>query len=435
MKAISDVIACVVDHGLFLPLAIELTKHYKRVLYQNAASVDGFPTLNKCIIGDGIDGLDIIRLPEDHWDYKDEIDLYVFPDLYHGGEQLELASQGKAVWGSRHGDRMEVYRGRFLDALMEAGLDVADHEVITGISKLRDFLRTRVDEYVKISTFRGTMETFHWRDWEHDEDWLDHMAVKLGPAKELLNFYVFHAIETDIEIGLDTYCVDGKFPTHMVVGYEYKDKGYFGAVMPQDEVPKQLKEASIAFQKELLSESYRNFISIEVRIKGDKFYFIDPTRRMPCPAGGSQLKFYSNLGEIIFCGAQGVMAEPEMRAVYACECVMTAKGVKDGWTCIEFPEALKDSVICGSSCEIDGRTCWPPDDSHGEEVGWLVHTGSTPKSTIQGMLDKAALLPDGVTAATESLAQLLKEVETGHEAGVPFTADPLPEPSIVLENT
>lgn len=434
MKELSEVTACVLDHGLFPHLAVELAKSCKRVLYQNLAAVDAFPTLNKCIIGWGHENIEPILLPEDHWDYKNEIDLYVFPDLYHGGEQRELESQGKAVWGTRHGDRLEVFRGRFLKALGDAGLEVAPHSIIVGLSDLREHLMTNEDQYVKISRYRGTMETFHWRDQDHDAGWLDFMAVKLGPAQELIVFYVFPAIDTDIEIGGDTYCVDGQYPEMMVAGYEHKDKGYFGSVLAANEMPQQLQSVNAAFSAELADHHYRNLISSEVRIKGDKFYFIDPTRRFPCPASGSQLKLIKNLSDVIWHGANGILLQPEWNAHFAAECVITAKGDKTCWSVIDFPEDLRDWVMCGGSCQIDGRTCWPPDESHGEEVGWLVNIGETPKAAIQGMLDKAALLPDGVSAATDSLADLLKEVETGQEEGIAFTKKPLPEPAIVIEN-
>ena len=34
------------------------------------------------------------------WSVKDEVDLWVFPDLQYAGLQLELESQGAAVWGA-----------------------------------------------------------------------------------------------------------------------------------------------------------------------------------------------------------------------------------------------------------------------------------------------------------------------------------------------
>lgn len=432
MKSVSEVTACVIDHGLNLPLALELSKSFAHVFYLNSSWIDAFPMLQKCIIGDGYPNLEVI---DDHWPFKGDIDLYVFPDLYHAGEQEELESQGKAVWGSRSGDQMEIYRPRFLAALDKAGLQVPPFEKVIGLTKLREYLRDKEDCYIKISKYRGTIETQHWRNWAHDEGILDEWAVELGPAKDLLPFLVFEAIDTDIECGLDTYSIDGHWVQDQIVGYEWKDKGYFGAVTPIDKTPWQLASIAVSFTEELREHRYRNFISSEVRIKDDDFYFIDPTRRCPWPATGSQLKLYKNLGEIIWHGAQGELVQPDMAAKFSCECVLTSKGDPRSWKIAEFPDDLKEWVMCGRSCLIDNRVCWPPNEVFGDMVGWLVNIADTPKDCVSGLLDKAKMLPDGVSAATESLADLLKEIESGKDAGIPFTSKPLPEPSEVIDQT
>lgn len=419
------------DHGLFLPLAIELAKTAKRVIYYNAALVDAFPTLAKCVVGDGYPYVEVTDEP---FALLKEIDCAVFPDIYHSDVQLHLESLGIPVWGSREGDKLEIYRGRFLKALDEVGLEVPEHTTVNGLSALRGILSHMPEAYVKISRFRGTMETFHWRGMSQDEDWLHMMAVKLGPAKENMVFYVFAPIDTDIEVGMDTYCVDGSTPSEVVVGYEWKDKGYFGSVTSLALVPRPLWDVSAAFAPELQGHRYRNFISSEVRIKGDHFYFIDPTRRAGVPSGLSQFKLYANLPEIILGGAQGELVQPKVKALFSCECVMSAKGEKSCWTVVDFPDELRDSIGCGGSCQIDGRICWPPDDSGEHEIGWLHSMADTPKACIQAMLDKAAELPDGVTAATDSLADLLKEIESGKSQGVPFSSKPMPEPAVVVED-
>lgn len=435
-KPIEQITACVIDHGRYLGLAVELAKSFGKVFYYNAAAVDAFPTINKWTVADGFPNVEVIVPPDDHWDFKSEIDLYAFPDIYHGGEQLELASQGKLVWGSRHGDRTEILRGLFLKTLPDAGLGVPEHKVIHGLAALREELKDREDVYIKISRYRGTSETFHWRDWDHDESWLDEKAVELGPQKDEIIFYVFDKIETDIEVGMDTYSVDGNMPENVLVGYEWKDKGYFGAVTPFDAVPKPLSAVAFGYRQELANCQYRNFISSEVRIKGDEFYFIDPTRRMPCPASASQMKLYGNLPEIILAGAQGELVQPEMLGQFACECVVTTAGGKDAWKSIRLPESLEDWFVGQECCLVDGKLCWAPmHESHGEELGWLVNRANTPKDCIQGMLDKVAELPDGVTAATDSLVDLLKEIESGQEQGIPFTTKPLPEPAEVIDQT
>ncbi len=109
MKPVSEVTALVFDHGLFLPLAHRMAEECKRVLY-HTPSAKAFATLNEHLIGDGFED---IEWCEDIWKVKNEVDLWIFPDIQHSGLQLELESQGRAVWGSRNGDSLEINRQLF----------------------------------------------------------------------------------------------------------------------------------------------------------------------------------------------------------------------------------------------------------------------------------------------------------------------------------
>ena len=159
MKSVSEITACVIDHGLFLPLALKLAKTYKRVLYYTPWE-KGFPVIGDCIIGDGFDQIERCN---DFWPIKSEIDLFVCPDIQHSGLQLELESQGFAVWGSRNGDSLEINRSKFHRILDELGLEVPEHTEIRGLAALREYLSDKSDKYIKMSKFRGSFESFHWR--------------------------------------------------------------------------------------------------------------------------------------------------------------------------------------------------------------------------------------------------------------------------------
>lgn len=433
MKEPREVTACMVDNGLAIPLAQRLAPHFNRFIYY-APWVRAFPVLNERIIGDGFSSVERV---DDFWHAKNDVDLFIFPDIYRSGLQRELESQGKAVWGSRNADMLEIYRGLFLDTLKDVGLQVPQSVGIIGLTELRNHLRDREDVYVKISKFRGCMETFHWSDWRHDEGWLDMMDVKLGPAKDRLPFRVFDAIETDLELGGDTYCIDGRFPATMLNGLECKDKGYLGAVTPRAEMPEQLQDILDAFGPVLAKERMRNFWSMEVRVKGDDAYFIDPTPRLPCPAGGSEMDLIDNLPEVIWAGANGELVEPIWTAQFAAECVLTSKVSQHAWETVDFPAELRPHVKCGFCCEIDGRLCFPqlptmPGETRGEELGYLVATGDTIPDTIAEMKRLVAMLPDGVKACTESLYDLLKEAHSAEGEGIEFSDQQVPPPETAI---
>src|SRR5689334_1473842 len=110
MSDISSKTCLVFGHGLELPVAERLARDFKRVLYFSEWE-EGFSTINKAVIGDGIDNLERCY---DFWSVKNEIDLWCFPDIGHSGLQLELEKQGFRVWGSRKADQLETNRQLFL---------------------------------------------------------------------------------------------------------------------------------------------------------------------------------------------------------------------------------------------------------------------------------------------------------------------------------
>ena len=301
-RDISTLTVCVVDHGLGIPVAQRLARNgFGRVLY-HVPNDEGFPTINRCIIGENMDGIEKV---DGFWRIKNEIDCFVFPDMGWADLQLELESQGFPVWGSREGDTLEIYRQKFHKVLKRVGLEVAKFVPIRGLNALRKHLEDAEDKYIKISRFRGTMETHHWRSWDLDEGWLDVLAVKCGPAKELITFLVFDAIDTPLEVGGDTHGVDGKWPSLMLHADECKDHSILGVVTPRDEMPEKIQDVLNAFGPELEKYRYRNQWSMEIRILDDKGYFIDPCCRLGLPSTLSQMMLWGNWPEIVWAGQTG----------------------------------------------------------------------------------------------------------------------------------
>ena len=426
---IEDITCCMVDHGAYLPLAHKLAQSFKRVLYYTPWE-EAYPTVNKCCLGDGF--YEIERC-DDFWGAKGEIDLFVFPDILHGGLQEELRGQGFPVWGSGYGDSLETDRIKFLEALSESGLEIPKMVEVRGITNLRLHLTELEDKYIKISRFRGTMETYHWRDYGLDKGWLDGLAAKLGPLSDLIRFLVFDAIDTDIEIGCDTYCIDGEFPSHMMEAYEWKDKSAFGALKPRKETAECIQSVLEAFGPVLGGYSYRNYFSMEIRVKEDKFYFLDPCCRGPLPMSWSQAELYGNLPEIIWAGAHGEMVNPEPTNLFCCECILTCGGNRKLWSIIRVPEELQDAMKISDCCQAEEILGRPPDEHGNQDVGWLVATGNTPRETLEKQLEQAKLLPDGISAATESLADLLREIGEAEAQGMEFSTFPTPKPQESVE--
>jgi len=428
-KEISQATVMVVDHGLFIPVARRLAKSFNRVLY-HVPNEEGFPTINKCIIGDGYPD---IEKCEDIWDVKKDVDLFVFPDIGFSGLQLELESQGFPVWGSRRADSLEVHRQLFHKVLGEVDLPVPKFKVLEGWTKLREHLKDAENKYLKISKFRGSLETTYWRSWELDEGLLDVLAVRFGPAKELIPFMVFDAIETDIEIGSDTYCVDGLWPSLMLNGIEHKDKGYLAAVTAKEDMPEPLLAVLDAFGPVLKKYRCRNQWSTEVRVKDGIGYFTDPTPRGGLPSTSSQLALWENFPEIVWAGAHGELVDPIPAAKYSAEAMISGKTAKEQWPAVEIPEELEAYVNFANCCMIDGRYVFPHGgDKDENDLGWLVATGDTIQETIDNLKEKADLLPDGLSAATDALVDLLVEAHKAEKEDIEFGEQRIPKPETAL---
>jgi hypothetical protein len=427
MKPTSEVICCVVDHGLFLPIALKLAEQMGKVYYWSPWD-DCAPKVEKGIIGDGFENLHRV---ESIWDIKSECDLFVFPDVGFAGLQKELVSQGYAVWGHHGADELETKRGLFLDTLEDVGMLVPDYDIVLGLTKLREFLKDKEDLWIKISRWRGDWETFHWRDWEHDEVTLDFYAYHFGPAKELIKFYVFKTIDTDIEDGIDTYCIDDQFPKTVMHGMECKDKSYLCSIQLMEDVDERVRIVPEKFGPVLGKYGYRGFFSCEVRIKDDDSNFIDPTCRAASPPSQVMTELFGNLGDIIWQGANGILVEPEPTAAFGVQALLTIDRSKDEWVVLDVPEEIRQWVKCGFACEIDGKICIPPHPLE-SMVGWLVATGDSIEEAIDNLKEYAGQLPDGVSCDVDSMAHLLKEAETAKEQGIELTEQEIPEPEVVL---
>lgn len=428
MKPTSKVVACFVDNGIFIPVARRLARDFKHVYYWSPCD-RAFPHLRERVIGDGFD--DIERI-ESIWDVKNRCDLFVFPDVGYASLQQELISQGFPVWGAREASSLEVNRGKFLDVLKTTSLPVPKYQTIKGLTNLRLVLKDVEDRYIKVSKIRGDFETFHWRSWREDESELDGYAVKFGPMKDQIMFYVFEPIETEIEDGVDTYCIDGQWPETIIHGMEAKDKAYLGTFQKFSELPDEVRIVNEAFSPILKQYGYRSRFSTEVRITPEgESYFIDPTCRFGSPPSQCETEMVGNWGDIVWHGAHGELVEMEQVAKFGVQALI--KVDRSSWQVMQLPDEVEQWCKFAFCCCVDGCVCIPPDENGVPEIGWLVAIGDTIEEAMDSLREHSEQLPDGVSCEFHALADLLKEVQTAEELGMEFTDQEIPEPASVVE--
>lgn len=381
MNNFSNKTCLMVDNGLFTALAEVLAKRFGKVLYYTPWE-GAFPKSNEILIGQGIPGVTRI---DSIWPVLDDVDLFVFPDIFHGPLQVYLARQGKRVWGGRLGENLEILRGLSKSWLRNAGLPVGPYRQIRGLDALREYLEGHPDQYVKVPRTRGDMETFHAPTYKLIEPRLDQLEHSLGAKKHIQEFIVESPIEPAIEVGYDGYTIDGQFPQTALYGVEVKDTAYLGQVVPYHELPAGAQEVNRKLSSMFRDWTYRGFFSSEIRIKGGKPYLIDPCCRMASPPGELYQVMITNLADVLWHGSVGELVEPEFENSWGAQVIMRSSWAEHNWTAIDFPASIRDNVKISYHTRIQGRSYFIPQPVEMAEFGSVVATGSSADDAIRNV--------------------------------------------------
>lgn len=376
----------VYDNGLYVHLAERLAQDFGRVFYYSTWE-QPFPRSNAIRIGDGIPGVTRIN---SIWPVIDQVDLFVFPDIFHGPLQVYLQKLGKRVWGSRLAENLEILRGLSKRWLKEAGLSVGPYRQIRGVARLKEYLKENEDQYVKINQTRGDMETFHAANYKLIEPRLNELEHSLGATASITDFVVESGIEAKAEVGYDGYTIDGKFPSLALFGVESKDAAYVGSVVPYRSLPPAVLEVNAKLRPLLDNFGYRGFFSSEIRVgKDGKNYLIDPCTRMASPPGELYCYMIENLADVLYEGADGVMVEPKFKDAWGAELVLKSDWAHENWQPIDYPKSLRDQVKLHYHTRIDGRDYFIPQAIGMSELGGVVACGSTADEAIKNVTKAA----------------------------------------------
>ncbi len=431
IKELSDVTACVIDYGVFFPVADRLAREIGTVYYHRPNG-EAFETVAQSCMGDGHQK---VHYTDDLWSIKKEIDVFVFPDCRDGGLQVELESQGFPVWGSKKVGKLEQMRGQWISKCDELGLPMPKTETIHGLTNLRNYLEQHEGEslFVKISRFRGDMETWETKDVHQVKNKLDYLATRFGPLQEAITFYVQKRVETKIESGSDSYNIWGQYPDEVIIGYEKKAESYFATVKKATDMPVEVWSCAESIKPLLEKSKYANFVSSEIRIGDNESYWLDPCFRCPSPAGEEQLEMYENFGEIVYRGAMGELVQPMWNAKFCGEAVISYCGDRDGWKSVVVPEEVRQWVKLYACAYSDGAFHFPPSQDP-DAIGCAVGLGNTPQKVLDHLKEIEQTMKDmPVELHIEPMASLFDEIELAEKKGIDFSPEPLPEPAAVLE--
>jgi hypothetical protein len=402
---------CVVDNGLFLEVAVTLARDFGKVLYYMPWQ-SGYPKSNVLLVGHGIPGITRI---DSFWPVIDDIDLFVFPDVYDGPLQEHLVSLGKRVWGSRYGEELELFRAESKKLLTKLGIDIGPWKLIKGITALREHLKKHQDQWIKISRTRGDFETFHAENYDLVKPKLDELEFNLGAKASIMEFIVEEAIPDAVEVAYDGFTIDGKFAKNATFGIEVKDKGLVTKTLKYDALPEQVRSVNDKLKGTLAEYRYRNFFAVEMRITKDGTpYVIDPCCRAGSPPSELMLELIRNWADIMWEGAEGTVVEPVFAAKWGAELLIISDWGDRNWQPLQFPKSIRSQVKLRYLTIIDGIPYVVPQASAHPEIGAVVATGDTMEAAIAEVTRLAEKVkgfyvdvhPEALEAATEQFEKL-----------------------------
>ena len=371
---------CVADKGAFQHVAVKLSKSFGRVLYWLQGEPP-FPESPRAMIGTGYKNMERITCP---WPYKDEIDLWVFPDVYNAGIAESLREEGRRVFSAGRAEELELDRLLLKEILKEVGLPVGPYKVIKGVDNLREYLQDKKDLYIKLSYFRGDFETFHHEDIALTDFWLDDLQHRLGIRKDEIEFIVESPIESACEVGRDDWNVYGRFPKYGGIGYEIKDQGIIEKVF--SEMPPIITHIDEKMRPIFEDYEYRGPYSNELRItKNGEAYLTDMTSRCGSPPSEGQTVLYTDesYGRAFWDVAEGRI--PQLEPVGECmaEIILRSPYHEKNQLPIKFPPELEPYVLLKNVAKKkDGFfVCIP--NGNGSFFGAVAGTGKTAESAIE----------------------------------------------------
>ncbi len=382
LKPLKDTIVCTSDYGSFLEVAIRLSRDVKKVYFCNPSWQHSYPRWNEYMVGSGIEGVERI---DTIWPVFDEIDWFVFPDLFQGEFQDWLRSKGKAVFGAGSGEDLELYRDEFYDVMEQSGIDVPERQVVVGLDKLRAKLEKTKDVYIKTNIVRGNLETFHWDEMKLSKPILDELEHSLGIFKNEQTFIINTPIHDSVEYGGDFFCINDRFADRATVGIEIKDACYAAKMISLGDMPAGLRKINKALSPIFGMHGYKGCYSNEVRVTKDKKnYFLDMTARCGQPPTSLQTELITNYSQVLYEIANGLVPEIETKdGNFGVQVIMKSEWAAEEPQPIYFPKKYARFVKIKNLVVQDGVHYYiPTNNIPMKEIGAVSAVGKTLEEAI-----------------------------------------------------
>lgn len=382
---------CVVDNvaGCYFNIAMELSKYFTVGYFSKYSHP--FPMISMSKVGVGYDNIKIVN---NFWKELDNYDIILFPDIYSQDIGMKLRKMGKMVWGGTMGEDLETDRKLFKDELKNVKMSVAPTNYVTGVPQLMSYLKDKQDKWIKVSYFRGNMETFHHVNMNQSKMWLDNLELGMGPLGNDTEFMIEDSIESVAEVGYDGWTINGMMSDNSIWGIETKDCSYIGTHVNKKDLPLPIQNTNNRFQQVLQKYNHTGFYSTEVRVgKDGSDYYTDPCMRAGSPPSNTYLNMINNWDEIILGGCNGEVIEPTYSAKYGCELILKTSYCYNNFTPISIKKEFKDNLKLKGCFRYNNMDYIVPFEQGGikdmDAPASIVVTGDNPQTILKEAVEMA----------------------------------------------
>jgi hypothetical protein len=405
------------DYGLFIELAMCMAKDFKEVIYY-APWKGSYPTPEKAMIGAGIPNL---TRSMNFFDDVERADLLVFFDVYDGDLQEHFRKHfpDKRVFGTGHGEKLELDRVWFRETLKQLGLPVAKYKEIVGMDAMREVFKSEEDKWLKISTFRGLFETYHHKTYTKSLPKLDMITHKAGAYQKLIKFLVEDPIAPAVEVGGDYFISKGKHLSPGTYGIEAKDMGYVCKIMNKEDLPSPVAKVNDTIEPVLEEFKMNGMICTEIRVLPDGTpYYTDACMRAGCPPAELYCEMFKNFSEIIWGVAGGEDVKPIPATKYGAQIILKSDDAKEDWLAVSVPAKYRKWVKFRNLCQIGDQMYYIPQDK-GTIIGSAIGIGNTPEEAEMKALEAAdSVEAEGIYFEKDCFDQLDEEIEKAQKYGL-----------------
>lgn len=411
----------VYDYGSNLSLAMRLSREdgFGKTYYFVPTVHNGYPDHKPIDIGRNVPN--VIKVKE--WaEVINEVDCVIFPDVYEPALQTYFKSIGKAVFGSKYACELEYDRVRLKELLTEYGLPVNEYEVAKGIDELDSILQERVDVFVK-NKLRGDSETWHHTNYNLSKGELQRMRASLGAYQNQETYLVETPIDSIAEVGIDTFCINGLYPSNVLTGIEIKDSMYYGVIVPYMQLPRQLRNVTDKFSNIFRELGYCGAHSNEVMISKDlRGYAIDFTNRCPSPPFELMQEMITNFPEVIWQVANGIVPEIQYQYKHGVQLIIKSDLAKTDASPIIVPYEYEKYVkIKNLTIDDDGTWYYTPLGVEMQEIGSVVFAADTMREAISGAKKIAESIQGfDIKINTDCISKAKEQIERLEKAGISY---------------